>query len=52
MADQIAISVLGAGSYGSALAISLARNGHPTLLWGHDPAHVAELEQDRCNKAF
>ncbi|BBR08533.1 NAD(P)H-dependent glycerol-3-phosphate dehydrogenase [Aeromonas caviae] len=52
MADQIAISVLGAGSYGSALAISLARNGHPALLWGHDPAHVAELEQDRCNKAF
>ncbi|WP_368174954.1 NAD(P)H-dependent glycerol-3-phosphate dehydrogenase [Aeromonas sp. R5-4] len=52
MADQIAISVLGAGSYGSALAISLARNGHPTLLWGYDPAHVAELEQDRCNKAF
>ncbi|KIQ81173.1 NAD(P)H-dependent glycerol-3-phosphate dehydrogenase [Aeromonas sp. L_1B5_3] len=52
MADQIAISVLGAGSYGSALAISLARNGHPTLLWGHDPAHVAALEQDRCNKAF
>lgn len=52
MADQIAISVLGAGSYGSALAISLARNGHPTLLWGHDPAHVAELEHDRCNKAF
>ncbi|WP_323935044.1 NAD(P)H-dependent glycerol-3-phosphate dehydrogenase [Aeromonas caviae] len=52
MADQIAISVLGAGSYGSALAISLARNGHPTLLWGHDPAHVAKLEQDRCNKAF
>lgn len=52
MADQIAISVLGAGSYGSALAISLARNGHPTLLWGHDSAHVAELEQDRCNKAF
>lgn len=52
MANQIAISVLGAGSYGSALAISLARNGHPTLLWGHDPAHVAELEHDRCNKAF
>ncbi|PMU06130.1 NAD(P)H-dependent glycerol-3-phosphate dehydrogenase [Aeromonas salmonicida] len=52
MADQIAISVLGAGSYGSALAISLVRNGHPTLLWGHDPAHVAELEHDRCNKAF
>ncbi|MCS3457135.1 glycerol-3-phosphate dehydrogenase (NAD(P)+) [Aeromonas sp. BIGb0405] len=52
MADPIAISVLGAGSYGSALAISLARNGHSTLLWGHNPAHVAVLEADRCNKAF
>ncbi|MGL5286635.1 MAG: NAD(P)H-dependent glycerol-3-phosphate dehydrogenase [Aeromonas sp.] len=52
MSDKAAISVLGAGSYGSALAISLARNGHPTLLWGHDAAHVAELTQDHCNKAF
>lgn len=52
MSDKAAISVLGAGSYGTALAISLARNGHPTLLWGHEAAHVAELEQDRCNTAF
>ena len=52
MTQDVVVSVLGAGSYGSALAISLARNGHPTLLWGHDPAHVAELEHDRCNKAF
>lgn len=27
------ISVLGAGSYGTALAITLARNGHPVLPW-------------------
>lgn len=52
MSDKAAISVLGAGSYGTALAISLARNGHPTLLWGHEAAHVAELEQARCNTAF
>lgn len=52
MAKSAAISVLGAGSYGSALAISLARNGHQTLLWGHNPDHMAKLKQDRCNQEF
>lgn len=52
MADNIAITVLGAGSYGSALAVSLARNGHPTLLWGHQEAHIKRLQSDRENKAF
>ncbi|GAA5218309.1 NAD(P)H-dependent glycerol-3-phosphate dehydrogenase [Corallincola platygyrae] len=46
------ITVLGAGSYGSALAISIARNGNKTLLWGHEADHVAQLEQDRINDAF
>lgn len=44
--------VIGAGSYGTALAITLARNGHPVVLWGHDPAHIAALEAARCNQAF
>ncbi|MCE2594744.1 NAD(P)H-dependent glycerol-3-phosphate dehydrogenase [Motilimonas cestriensis] len=52
MAKSAAISVLGAGSYGTALAISLARNGHQTLLWGHEPVHMAKLKQERCNQAF
>ncbi|WP_434340248.1 NAD(P)H-dependent glycerol-3-phosphate dehydrogenase [Motilimonas cestriensis] len=52
MAKSAAISVLGAGSYGTALAISLARNGHQTLLWGHEPEHMAKLKQERCNQAF
>ena len=30
-------TVIGAGSYGTALAITLARNGHEVVLWGHDP---------------
>ena len=34
------ITVLGAGSYGTALAICLARNGHKTLLWGRDANQV------------
>ncbi|PIJ49671.1 glycerol-3-phosphate dehydrogenase [Erwinia sp. OLTSP20] len=46
------ISVIGAGSYGTALAITLARNGQPVTLWGHNPVHLAQLKADRCNQAF
>ncbi|MDM8921768.1 tyrosine-type recombinase/integrase [Escherichia coli] len=46
------MTVIGAGSYGTALAITLARNGHEVVLWGHDPEHIAMLERDRCNAAF
>ena len=47
-----AMTVIGAGSYGTALAITLARNGHDVVLWGHDPKHIATLQHDRCNVAF
>ncbi len=46
-----AITVIGAGSYGSALAITMARNGHAVVLWGHDPAHIHTLTESRCNQA-
>lgn len=46
------IAVIGAGSYGTALAITLARNGHPAVLWGHNPAHIQKLQQHRCNQTF
>jgi glycerol-3-phosphate dehydrogenase (NAD(P)+) len=52
MDQQVVLSVLGAGSYGTALAISLARKGQPVLLWGHDPVQVARLQHDRCNQEF
>ncbi|GAA5187150.1 NAD(P)H-dependent glycerol-3-phosphate dehydrogenase [Ferrimonas gelatinilytica] len=52
MTDYADITVLGAGSYGTALAISLARNGHRTVLWGHQPEHMATLQADRSNEAF
>ncbi|MDU3300258.1 MAG: 2-dehydropantoate 2-reductase N-terminal domain-containing protein, partial [Enterobacter ludwigii] len=45
------MTVIGAGSYGTALAITLARNGHEVVLWGHDPKHIATLQRDRCNVA-
>jgi len=46
------ITVLGAGSWGTALAIQAARNGCKTLLWGHDPAHIQLLLQQRCNQRY
>lgn len=46
------IAVVGAGSWGTALAILLARNGHEIALWSHEPAQVAALLQDRENRAF
>lgn len=46
------MSVIGAGSYGTALAITLARNGHKVVLWGHNAQHQAQLQADRCNAAF
>jgi len=47
-----AITVLGAGSYGTALAICLARNGHSTLLWGRNADDIASMARDRINHRY
>ncbi|SET30018.1 NAD(P)H-dependent glycerol-3-phosphate dehydrogenase [Thorsellia anophelis] len=52
MQTPSSIAVLGAGSYGTALAISLARNGHKVCLWGHNPEHMAKLLAARENQLF
>ncbi|SUB14375.1 Glycerol-3-phosphate dehydrogenase [NAD(P)+] [Pantoea agglomerans] len=52
MTTHASISVIGAGSYGTALAITLARNGHPVLLWGHNPAHLAQLQSGPLQHRF
>ncbi|MFZ2727416.1 MAG: NAD(P)H-dependent glycerol-3-phosphate dehydrogenase [Methylococcaceae bacterium] len=46
------LSVFGAGSWGTALAILAARNGCQTLLWGHNPQHIKALAQDRQNTRY
>ena len=38
------VAVLGAGSWGTALAALIARHDHPTVLWGRDAATVAAVE--------
>ncbi|OCG06573.1 glycerol-3-phosphate dehydrogenase [Gilliamella sp. wkB178] len=52
MGKNAVVSVIGAGSYGTSLAILLARNGHSTLLWGRDPDKMATLQHDRQNQQF
>ena len=52
MSKDAAVTVIGAGSYGTSLAILLARNGHDTLLWGHNPDKMAILQNDRQNRQF
>ena len=50
--DVNAVSVLGAGSYGTALAFCLARNGVTTRLWGRDTTHMQELAERRENSRY
>ena len=46
------IAVLGAGSWGTALAIHLADSGHDVLLWGNEPEHMQLLSEQRCNQQY
>jgi glycerol-3-phosphate dehydrogenase (NAD(P)+) len=46
------IGIMGAGSWGTALAILAARNGYQTLLWGRNSDHIASLARDRQNKRY
>ena len=52
MTMTAAITVLGAGSYGTALAICLARNGHQTLLWGRNREDMALMASSRINQRY
>ncbi len=46
------IAVIGAGSWGTALAMQLARGGAPTLLWGRDPAQMAAMAEAHENARY
>jgi glycerol-3-phosphate dehydrogenase (NAD(P)+) len=46
------ISILGAGSWGTALALQAARNGCETMLWGHNPQHISQVKQARENQRY
>jgi glycerol-3-phosphate dehydrogenase (NAD(P)+) len=46
------IAVLGAGGWGTALAVHLARVGHGVALWGRDPELLAEIAARRANPTY
>ena len=46
------IAVLGAGAWGTALALLLARNGRPVRLWTRDAAAAARLAEERENRRY
>ncbi len=46
------IAILGAGSWGTALAVSLAVNGHRVSLWGRNAAVMEEMAETRENKKY
>jgi len=46
------VAVLGAGSWGTTLAVHLAVLGHDVRLWSNDRADLARLEAERENRKF
>lgn len=46
------IGILGAGSWGTALAVHLARTGHRVRLWAREPDVVQQMRERRENQVF
>jgi glycerol-3-phosphate dehydrogenase (NAD(P)+) len=46
------VAVVGSGSWGTALAVHLARVGHGVTLWGRDQSLVAEMRARRANPIY
>ena len=46
------VAVLGAGSWGTALAMSLARSGREVSLWGRNHESMQEMEHSRENRKY
>lgn len=50
--EHAPLAVLGAGSWGTALAVQFARSGRPVRLWGRDREQLALLAQHRENRRY
>jgi glycerol-3-phosphate dehydrogenase (NAD(P)+) len=46
------VAVLGAGSWGTTLAVHLAKLQHPVAMWDHDTALIDAIASDRENRKF
>lgn len=52
MTDSRRIAVLGGGSWGTALAIQVARAGHDVVLWDMNPEHVKSMQESHFNQKY
>ncbi len=52
MSKTSPIAVLGAGSWGTALAMLLARNGNETRLWARSSEHVEQMQAESANEKY
>ena len=52
LTHAVPITVIGAGSWGTALAIQLARAGNDVSLWGRDAAQMQALQSSRINQRY
>jgi glycerol-3-phosphate dehydrogenase (NAD(P)+) len=48
----VTVAVLGAGAFGTALAIALARTGQPVGLWARDPGAARTMGRTRVNQPY
>jgi len=51
-APALSVAVLGAGSWGTALAALIARHGHRAVLWGRDAAVLDAINARRGNPRY
>ena len=51
-ADKSPIAVVGAGSWGTALALQFARSGQQVRLWGRDKAQLDAMAASRSNERY
>jgi glycerol-3-phosphate dehydrogenase (NAD(P)+) len=48
----VKVAVLGAGAWGTALALVLHRGGRRVTLWGHDSGHLDEMRRTSRNERY
>lgn len=49
---KYALTIIGAGSWGTALALHLARKGISVCLWDNNETLMRNLQTERCNKRY
>ncbi|MBN1256162.1 MAG: NAD(P)-dependent glycerol-3-phosphate dehydrogenase [Planctomycetes bacterium] len=47
-----AITILGDGGWGTAIALLLTGKGYAVQMWGHDPKYLEEMNKTKENKKF